>query len=120
MSAENIIYLIDIMNDSLIIKKNNSIDNKEYKGKLTDNQCTEIKKLTSVLTQKYDRSKNFVLGGWGCTLKVDNQIYYEDNFFSFQKSSNHANFQPLPEEIRLLIEYIVSLSPIPIELYGFS
>jgi hypothetical protein len=120
MSIESIIYSVDIINDSLIIMKNNIIDNKEYRGKLTDSQCLEIKKITFTLTQKYDRSDNFVLGGWGCTLKVDNQVYYEDNHFSFVPHSKTIGWQAPPEEIKLLIDYIVSLSPIPIELYGFS
>jgi hypothetical protein len=118
-SIDDIRYSIDIVNDSIIIKKQ-IIDNKEYKGKLTGDQCVEIKKLIASLSQKYDRSKNFVKGGWGCTLKVDNQVYFEDNFFSFVPLSKEMGWLPPPEEIKLLIDYIVSLSPIPIELYGFS
>ena len=117
MSIKNIIYSIDIVSDSLIIKKNDSI---KYRGKLTDKQYTEVKKMMPTLTQKYDRSKNLVLGGWGCTLKVKNQVYYEDNFFSFVPQPKEMGWQPPPEEIKLLIDYIVSLSPIPIKLYGFS
>jgi hypothetical protein len=121
MSIEDIRYSVDIMSDSLIIMEYRpSGNNKEYRGKLTDSQCTEIKKMFSSLTQKYDRSSNFVKGGWGCTLKVDNQIYYEDNHFSFIPHSKETGWQAPPEEIKLLIDYIVSLSPIPIELYGFS
>ena len=123
MSKEyDIRYSIDIINDSLIVKRQDNIYNKEYSGKLTDNQCTEIKKMTSLLTQKYDRSNSdWVRNGvWGCTLKVDNQVYYEDNFFSFVPQSKEMGWLPPPEEIKLLIDYIVSLSPIEIELYGFS
>jgi hypothetical protein len=120
MSAGRIIYSVDIINDSLIIKKNNSIDNKEYNGKLTNNQYTAINKMISALTQKYDKSSNFALDVWGCTLKIDNQVYYEDNFFSFVPQSKETSWQAPPEEIKLLIDYIVSLSPIEIELYGFS
>jgi hypothetical protein len=58
------------------------------------------------------------LDAWGCTLKVDNQVYYEDNFFSFILQPKAMGWQPPPEEIKSLIEYIVSLSPIEIELYG--
>jgi hypothetical protein len=119
MSIEDIRYYIEIINDSLIVKKK-PFDNKEYRGKLTDNQYTEIKKLSSVVTQKYDRSENWANDVWGCTLKVDNQIYYEDNHFSFVPHSKETDWQAPPEEIRLLIDFIVSLSPIPIELYGFS
>jgi hypothetical protein len=118
-SIDDIRYSIDIVNDSLIVKKQ-IIDNNEYRGKLTSNQCAEIKKLISELNQRYDRSDRFRKGGWGCILKVSNQIYYEDNDFSFKPYSKYIDWQELPEEIKLLIDYIVSLSPIPIELYGFS
>jgi hypothetical protein len=122
MSIDDIRYSVNIVNDSLIIKKQ-IIDDKEYHGKLTSNQCMEIKKLISVLNQKYgklDNSEIVVWDVWGCTLKVDNQVYYEDNFFSFVPQSKKMGWLPPPEEIKLLIDYIVSLSPIPIELYGFS
>jgi hypothetical protein len=118
MAEKDIRYFVDIINDSLIVKQK-SFDSKEYRGKLTDSQCTEIKKLFSALTQIYDRSNNFVLGGWGCTLKVDNQIYYEDKHFSFIPRSKETGWQAPPEEIKLLIDFIVNLSPIPIELYWF-
>lgn len=118
-SIEDIRYSIDIVNDSLIIKKQ-IIGDKAYCGKLTNNQCAEVKKLISELNKKYNRSDRFRKGGWGCILKVDNQIYYEDNDFSFNPYSKYIDWQKLPEEIKLLIDYIVSLSPIPIELYGLS
>jgi hypothetical protein len=122
MSIDDIRYSIDIINDSLIIKKQ-IIDDKEYRGKLTSNQYMEIKKLASVLNQKHDRSDNIeiiVWDVWGCTLKVGNQIYFKDIFFSFVPQSNEMGSQAPPQEIKLLIDYIVSLSPFPIELYGFS
>ena len=109
-SMDDIRYSIDIVNDSITIKKQ-IIDNREYRGKLTNDQCIEIKKLTSTLTQKYDRTEKIVKDEWGCTLRVDDQVYYEDSAFSFDTP---------PGEVKSLIDYIVSLSPIPIELYGFS
>jgi hypothetical protein len=123
MSSIDPIYSIDIINDSLIIKKKH-LDNKEYRGKLTDNQCVEIKKMVSAL-KKYDKQEyEFVIkGAWGCTLKVDNQICYEEDYFSFIPYSEkeiEMGLQKTPDDIKLLIDYIVSLSPIQIELYGFS
>ncbi len=120
MAKEDIRYSIDIINDSLITKKYHIGVETMRKIHLTDEQWVEVKRRISLLTRKYDKSKNFVKGGWGCTLKVGDQIYYVDNLFSFQTSSTHANFQPTPEEMKLLIDYIVSLSPILIELYSFS
>jgi len=118
--TESVVYSINIINDSLMIKADLSAGNKEYNGKLTNDQCLEIKKMTSALAQKYDRSDSFARDVWGCILKVDNQVYYEDNYFSFTPRSKQLGWQPPPEEIKLLIDYIVSLSPIPIELYGFA
>ena len=126
MSIEDIRYSLDIINDSLIVKRYDNIDNKEHRGKLTDNQCTEIKKMTSALTQKFSRLDIFAKGGLGCTLKIDNQVFYEDNFFSFQRTlseiqvfEDYSISYKIPEEIKSLIDYIVNLSPIPIDLYWF-
>lgn len=110
MSKEAPIYSVDIANDSLIIKRYSIGVETAERIKLTDEQCLEVNKHTSALSQKYDRSNNWAKGAWGCTLKVDNQVYYEDNLFSF--------YSP-PEEIKLLIDYIVNLSPISIDLYWF-
>jgi hypothetical protein len=99
---------------------------REYKSKLTDEQYLEIKKRVSALTQKYDWSKNWHFHGWGFVLTVNGQIYYQDNFFELKKvqpptknSSRHPppHGPPTPEEIKLLIDYIVGLSPVPIDLY---
>jgi hypothetical protein len=109
-------YSIDIINDSLIIKNPN---NKEYRGKLTNDQRVEIKQKISTLTEKYDWSDNRVKGGWGCILKIDNQVYYIDNGFTFDPRFKDWG-PPTPEKIKDLIDYIVGLSPIPIKLYGFS
>jgi hypothetical protein len=132
MSIEDIRYSVDIINDSLVVKDHYYVhlvkdtEDKEYKVKLTNDQCMEIKKMTSALTQKFSRLNVFAKGGLGCTLKVDNQVYYEDNFFSFQRTpaeikvlgDNFISFQT-PEKIKLLIDYIVSLSPIPIKSYWY-
>ena len=122
MSIESIIYSVDIINDSLIVKKNHIGNKMEYRIKLTGYQYTQIRKKISAINQKYnhlddDWEHN---GAWGCTLKINNQIYYESNFFSFVPQPKRIGWQAPPEEIKLLIDYIVSLSPIPIELYGFS
>jgi hypothetical protein len=106
-------YSFYIINDSLIIKNENL---KEY-VKLTDDQYLEIEKMISVLNQKYDRTDNFDYATWGCVLKVDNQIYYQDNFFELESYPNWGP-PPIPEEIRLLIVYILGLSPIPIVFFG--
>jgi hypothetical protein len=113
MCVECVDYSFDIIDDTLIVKNHT----KEYKVKLTDEQCLEINKRTSALTQKCDRSGNGAFDAWGCMLKIDDQIYYQDNEFSFTQPLVEYDWQFRPEEIILLIEYIVNLSPIPINLY---
>ena len=121
--TKDVVYSIDIINDDLLIKTNRRAGNKEYRGKITDTQSTEIKQKVSALTEKYDRSELFAFGAWGCILKVDNQVYYIDNYFRFTPRREIKGMQPLPstpEEIKQLIDYIVGLSPIPIILFSFS
>jgi len=79
--------------------------------RLTHNQYSIMKSLASKLIYKYDWSDNWANDAWGCTLMVDNQVYYKDNNYSIDRT---------PMEIKLLIEYIISISPIQIELYSFS
>ncbi|MDR0518304.1 MAG: hypothetical protein LBH25_14825 [Fibromonadaceae bacterium] len=119
-ATKSVIYSIDIINDSLIIKTNWRAGNKEHRGKLTDEQYSEIEKMISALTQKYDRTGFYAYDVWGCTLEIDNQVYYEDNHFDLIPRSKENYPPPIPEEIKLLINYIVSLSPIPIVLFGFA
>jgi hypothetical protein len=115
-------YFIDIINDSLIILE---FGIEKYKGKLTDVQYMEIKKMVSVLNQTYDWSKKESYDTWGCTLKIDNQIYYIDNKFTFTTPSKeeldrYPHLRSTPKEIKILIDYIIDLSPVPIKLYGFA
>ena len=103
------IYTIKIRNDSMFVSKN------DFDGismlRLTHNQYSIMKNMASNLVYKYNWSDNWANDAWGCTLKVDNQVYYEDNNYSPDKT---------PVEIKLLVNYIISLSPIQIELYCFS
>jgi hypothetical protein len=120
-ATKSVIYSIDIINDSLIIKTSSrAADEEEYRGKLTNEQYSEIEKMISALTQKYDRTGFYARGTWGCTLEIDNQVYYEDYYFSLIPRSKENDPPPIPEEIKLLINYIVNLSPILIVLFSFS
>jgi hypothetical protein len=114
-------YSIDIINDILIIIDHGNGMNgyKEYRGKLTDDQYLEVKKMVSALNQIYDWSGNTAYDAWGCILTLNNQIYYQDNNYSMTDDP-HSFFRSTPKEIRLLIDYIVNLSPIPIKLNGFA
>jgi len=106
-----------MIDDSLIYVCSN-----EYRDKLKDEQFLEIKKMVSELIQKYDLSTNLLSKEGGRILKVDKQIYYRDNVPAigkqiFCRDSLHMLKYPRtkefcpPEEVMLLIEYIVDLSP---------
>jgi hypothetical protein len=119
--SEMIPYYIGIFNDNLIVRRQGRIYHdfsSEYNGKLTDEQYLEIEKKVSALTKKYDRSKNYGFPSWGCILAVNGQIYYQDNFFTLfeTRPKGAPPLMPIPEEIKSLIGYIASLSPIPIDL----
>jgi hypothetical protein len=119
--GDEVVYSINVINDSLTIKTNHRAGNKEYIGKLTNNQYLEIKNLISALTQKYDWPDFHALGAWGCMLKIDNQVYFKTNYFSFDSTRfERQGLRSTPEEIKQLIDYIVGLSPIPIKLFSFS
>jgi len=115
-------YSFDIIGDSLTVKDYEFITRedkvyKAYKVKLTDDQCMELMKRVSALNQPCDKSGRIAKGGWGCTLKVDDQVYYKDNDISWM---NEKGRYPPPGEIKSLIDYVVSLSPIPIKLEGYD
>jgi hypothetical protein len=119
-------YSIDIINDSITIISKKWGNYKKHRDKLTDEQYLEIKKMISKLTRKYDKSENFALDVWGCVLKIDNQIYFQNNFFQNKPPppvilNRYPNDIKLvtPQEIKFLIDYIVGLSPFPIDLDGF-
>lgn len=108
---------ITIINDSLIIIVRQGSYRREYgeyRGKLTEEQYLEILKKKSALKQKYDYVHE--RGIWSCILEIDNQIYYKYIYCDFPYKFSKSGFPPMPEEIELLFEYIVGLSPIPIML----
>ena len=82
-----------------------------HRSKLGEDQYSKVKEMLSESTQKYDRSNILSYGGWSCILKVDNQIHYHDNNFSFFPDKRFDK-RPPPEEITLLINYIVGLCPV--------
>ncbi|MCL2261573.1 MAG: hypothetical protein FWC15_09515 [Fibromonadales bacterium] len=106
-------YSINIINDSIMIVARWKEGDEEYRGKLTDEQYSEILKKVSELNQKYDyyagRSAR-----WTCMLEIDNQVHYIYRFCSHAYKFSHPKLSPMPKEIELLFQYIVGLSPIPI------
>ncbi|MDR1876025.1 MAG: hypothetical protein LBQ84_00215 [Flavobacteriaceae bacterium] len=111
---EDVRYSISIINDSLIVKNHfprNINDKNEYITKLSNSQKYEINKLISFINIQYQNRDIFISDTWGVTLVINNQVFYEVDDFSFKSP---------PNEIRNLINYLVGLSPIKIDLYGFS
>ncbi|MCL2283108.1 MAG: hypothetical protein FWC26_07305 [Fibromonadales bacterium] len=116
-------YSIDIINDSIIIIARQGgqreKEDEEYRGKLTNDQYLEIKKMISSLKPKYDPyGRRGPFGGWTCILKVDNQILYEYKYCCLYHPFSKPEWPPMPEEIELLFKYIVGLSPFPITYSG--
>ena len=110
---DDVRYSISIFRDSLIVK-NYSTTNingpREYVTLLSNDQMNKINTLTSAIKMQY-RNTDIFEGTWGVSLIIDNQTIYEVGDFSFELP---------PNEIKSLINYLVSLSAIKIDLYGFS
>jgi hypothetical protein len=108
--VDDVRYSIYIINDSLIVE-NHTVNKKSvYKTKLSNIQINDIDTLSSTIKTQC-RSSDIVEDAWAVTLVINNKIVYEVNDFSFESP---------PNEIKNLINYLVSLSPIKIDLYGFS
>lgn len=105
-------YSISIIGDSLFVRKNPKCLNcpNEYIAQLSKDQINKIDTLVSAVKIKHQNADS-VEDAWGVTLMINNQIVYEVNDFSFDLP---------PNEIKDLIDYLVILSAIKIELYGFS
>jgi len=98
-------YSIDIVNDSIIFTARKWDKNKEYRGKLTDEQQLKIKNMVSALNQEYEiPSMGRELAPWACILEIDNQVRYI-------KGRCGDSLKYMPEEIRILFRYIIDLSP---------
>jgi len=110
---DNVRYSISVISDSLIVKNYfpiNINDKREYVTQLSNNQINKIDTLISAIKMQY-RNTDVFEDTWGITLIINNQVVYEVGDFSFE--------QP-PNEVINLINYLVSLSAIKVDLYGFS
>ena len=106
-------YSISVIGDSFVVKNSSPInisENKEYVALLSKDQVNKIDTLVSSIKLQY-RDTVISEDTWGVTLLINNQIFYEVGDFSFKRQ---------PEEVKNLINYLVGLSAIKIELYGFS
>jgi len=111
-------YSIDIVNDSIIFTARKMLKNKEHRGKLTDEQLLEIKKMVSALNQKYEIPSERIGpydASWLCILEIDNQVHYIHGACADNYGFTMRNFSLMPKEIFLLFRYIVDLSPIRIK-----
>ncbi len=110
---DDVRYSISVISDSLIVKNYfpiNINDKREYAAQLSNNQINKIDTLVSAIKMQY-RNTDIFEDTWGITLIINNQVIYEVGDFSFELP---------PNEVKNLINYLVSLSAIKIELYGFS
>lgn len=106
-------YSISVIGDSFVVKNSSPInisENKEYVALLSKDQVNKIDTLVSSIKLQY-RDTVISEDTWGVTLLINNQVFYEVRDFSFKRQ---------PEEVKNLINYLVGLSAIKIELYGFS
>ena len=110
---DDVRYSISVINDSLIVKNYfpiNINDKREYITQLSNNQINKIDTLISAIKIQY-RNTDISEDTWGITLIINNRVVYEVGDFSFKLP---------PDEVKNLINYLVSLSAIKIDLYGFS
>lgn len=111
---DDIRYSLLVINDSLIVQNHsprNINDQMEFVLRLSNDQTKEIATLVSAIKTACQNRDISVLDTWGVTLVINNQVVYEVDDFSFKLP---------PVEIKNLINYLVSLSAIKIDLYGFS
>lgn len=134
----NIFYKIDIIDDEVIAhthenyKSDKNYPTKVYRDSLKYEEYLRLIELVSALNQKYDRSKNFAFGSSACKLEFNNEIYFQDggcaNWLERKEWCRKCNklcvddnfLPPPPEEIGLLMDYIASLSLIPITEVTFD
>ena len=111
---EDVRYSITVKKDSLFVKNHfprTDIDSSSYKVELTESHKDSIKYLTSKIVNTVKNEQPSVLDTWGVTLIVNGKIIYEDDDFSIQGN---------PKELKDLIRYLIKISPLKIDLYGFS
>ncbi len=111
-NADDVRYLISIIGDSLVV--DSYYPGRELKKRkkifLSKNQTMELEALAASIKTGY-RNSYLMDDAWGVTLTINGEVVYEDSDFSLGRTFNEGN---------TLINYIVGLSPIKIELYGFS
>jgi len=113
---------ISIVNDSIIFttwrNSRRFSKDREFRGKLTDEQQLKIKEMVSDLNQEYFPDERHMLHDSPCILKIDNQVHYEKVACGDYPEFTYPEFPPMPKEIWFLFRYIVDLSPI--EIMGFN
>jgi len=100
-----------IVLDEETIKTYSSKTIKSNERKLHSREIGNINDLVSKIQNPYQNTIQGISDTWGCLLKIDDEIIYMDDDFSFETP---------PEEIKNLISYLTEISSIKIKLYGFS
>lgn len=113
-SGGEMIYSLEVKNDSLIVKNHEPLYPKRInysKELLSKSQLDSLNKLAKKLIYRKTFTNEVVLDSWRVVLKVDDKKIYEKTDFSIEE---------LPEDVKNIVNYLRRISPVKIELYGFS
>ncbi len=71
---------------------------------------TQISALTEKINTKHISSEEYS-DTWKMTLRINNQVYYQETDYYWQAE---------PKEVKDLLDYLMSLTEMVIDLYGFA
>lgn len=113
-SGGDVIYSVDIKDYSLVVKNHAPLDTTkltDYKGTLSKTDIDSISNFTRNLIYRETFDNEIVLDSWRLVLKVNGRKMYEKTDFSIKD---------LPKDVKNLVKYLMKISPVEIDLYGFS
>ncbi len=113
-SGGDVIYSVDIKNDSIIAKNHEPLDTtklNDYKGTLSKSDIDSINNFTRSLIYRETFDNEIILDSWRLVLKVNGRKIYE---------KSKVSIKDLPKDVRNLVKYLIKISPVEIDLYGFS
>lgn len=111
---EDVRYSIKIEGDSFIVRNHSPRDAEKldtHNGKLSKEEKEKVQRLVQALEPEQKGSSEISEDTWSAKLTIDGKTYYEKSDFSLQKAKR---------EYKELFEYLIKLSPVEIDLYGFS
>lgn len=111
--ADDVRYSIDVRNDSLFVINYQPSNGNEPRTSCIKLSYYEMERIDSLITliNSPIRNTDEVEDAWGIKMIINGITIYEETDFSIRKETN---------VMLELINYLISLSPEKIELYGFS